>query len=92
MSEQNTAAQPTTALFSPIEKGAEGLRSELSDVFQSLKRLKNLAMDSTQDQKEGEDRGEVIANITLAMRHTEDARMRLGKVFEAREGKSNSTR
>lgn len=35
-----------------------------------------------------EDRGEVIANITLAMRHLEDAKMRMGKVIQAVEGVS----
>mgnify|MGYP001566973605 FL=1 len=31
-------------------------------------------------------RGEVLANLTLAYRHLEDARMRLGKVLQARDG------
>lgn len=35
---------------------------------------------------ENEDRGEVIANLMLAYRHIEDAKMRLGKVFQARDG------
>ena len=35
---------------------------------------------------EKEDRGEVIANIKLALRHIEDARMRLGKVYQAQNG------
>lgn len=39
-----------------------------------------------------EDRGEVAANMKLAMRHLEDARMRLGKVYQARDGKTNSER
>lgn len=34
----------------------------------------------------GVDAGEVIANIMLAKRHAEDARMRLGKVFQALDG------
>jgi len=32
------------------------------------------------------DRGEAIANLQLAHRHLEDARMRLGKVIQALEG------
>lgn len=32
------------------------------------------------------DKGEMIANITLAYRHLEDARMRMGKVIQAHEG------
>jgi len=35
---------------------------------------------------EGVDKGEVIANIMLAYRHLEDARMRLGKAIQATEG------
>ena len=35
-----------------------------------------------------EDRGEVLANLTLAYRHLEDAKMRLGKVIQAVEGSS----
>lgn len=32
------------------------------------------------------DRGEVIANVTLAYRHLEDAAMRLGKAIQATNG------
>ena len=32
------------------------------------------------------DKGEAIANIMLAYRHLEDARMRLGKAIQATEG------
>jgi hypothetical protein len=32
------------------------------------------------------DRGEMLANATLAYRHLEDARMRLGKVIQAYDG------
>lgn len=34
----------------------------------------------------GDDKGEYIANITLAFRHLEDARMRLGKAIQALDG------
>lgn len=34
----------------------------------------------------GVDKAEAHANVTLAYRHVEDARMRLGKVIEALEG------
>jgi hypothetical protein len=33
-----------------------------------------------------EDRGEVLANLTLCYRHLEDASMRLGKVLQAYDG------
>lgn len=39
---------------------------------------------------QNEDRGEMIANIMLAYRHLEDARMRLGKVFQAMNGGESS--
>jgi hypothetical protein len=35
---------------------------------------------------EGETRGEVMANLTLAYRHLEDASMRIGKAIQARDG------
>lgn len=38
--------------------------------------------------RENEDRGEAMANFTLAFRHLEDAKMRLGKVIQAVEGVS----
>lgn len=43
---------------------------------------------STHPTQVNEDRGEVIANLTLAYRHLEDAKMRLGKVIQAVEGVS----
>lgn len=36
--------------------------------------------------KEGVNYGEAVANIMLAYRHAEDARMRLGKVIQAMDG------
>lgn len=38
------------------------------------------------DVPKGADRGEMIANMMLAYRHLEDARMRTGKVIQALEG------
>jgi len=35
---------------------------------------------------EGQDRGEMIANVVLAYRHMEDAAMRLGKAVQAFDG------
>ncbi len=35
---------------------------------------------------EGADKGEMIANITLAYRHIEDCIMRIGKVLQAHNG------
>lgn len=50
-------------------------RSEMMDVSQLMK-----------DPKAAPDIGEVKANLTLAFRHLEDARMRMGKAIQAYEG------
>lgn len=34
----------------------------------------------------GQDKGEMIANVTLALRHLEDAAMRFGKAIQAASG------
>jgi len=39
-----------------------------------------------EDTPEGQDRGEMRANVMLAYRHLEDARMRLGKAVQAFDG------
>ncbi len=38
------------------------------------------------------DQGEVMANLMLAYRHLEDARMRIGKAIQAYDGKDILTR
>lgn len=38
------------------------------------------------DQLEGQDKGEMIANQMLALRHLEDAAMRFGKAIQAADG------
>lgn len=42
--------------------------------------------DLKREQGEGENHGEAIANIMLAYRHMEDAKMRLGLVIQAMDG------
>lgn len=69
-----------------IEIVVEAKRAELETVGAAINQLRKDALDKAFDVKEGEDRGEVIANLTLAYRHIEDARMRLGKVYQARDG------
>lgn len=55
----------------------------------SLKRSKFLAEPNTDQNAINES----VANIMLAFRHVEDARMRLGKIFQALSGGiSNNTR
>lgn len=48
-------------------------------------RLKSIA-DNLGAYRQGETRPEVIANVTLAYRHLEDASMRLGKAIQAIDG------
>lgn len=62
----------------------ESYRSNIEKSIQSIISLKGKI--DTFQVCEKEDRGEVIANITLALRHLEDAKMRLGKVYQAIEG------
>lgn len=47
---------------------------------------KQLTAPSAQAPEEGQDRGEMIANVVLALRHLEDAAMRFGKAIQASEG------
>ncbi|MFA5349236.1 MAG: hypothetical protein WC309_02615, partial [Candidatus Paceibacterota bacterium] len=49
----------------------------------SLKKHKDIDIDSPE---KVEPLGEIMANIMLAYRHLEDARMRIGKVIQAYEG------
>jgi hypothetical protein len=74
-----------------IEKDCELLREQIETLGQNLLKAK---LEANQFPPiESEDRGEVMANLMLAYRHLEDARMRLGKVYQARNsGISNSTR
>ncbi len=59
-------------------------RSVLADVVAALAQLK--AEVSAADEREGQDKGEVLANITLALRAAEDSSMRLGKAIQAATG------
>lgn len=76
---------------SPAEITAEDVRAALLSIEDILKKGKE--MHAAMSVGPTEDRGEVMANLTLAYRHVEDARMRLGKVFQALNGGiSNNTR
>lgn len=61
---------------------ARGATQNLADVVKHIERHPALATLA----KPGEDMGEAIANLRLAYRHLEDARMRLGKSIQAMEG------
>lgn len=65
----------------------ENLRQEIKEVALEVKAMKD-GNAPVQQISDPEARGEAIANVMLAYRHLEDARMRLGKVLEAADGKS----
>jgi len=60
------------------------LRAQIQGVIENVEVVKKAIIESEADEKEN--RGEVIANITLAYRHLEDAKMRLGKVVQHLSG------
>ena len=68
----------------PITDFCTGMRGKIKkngeDIKQFKKELNGIEAINC------EDRGEVIANLTLAYRHIEDSVMRLGKVIQAEDG------
>ena len=65
------------------------LRKELHEIKEKMKKLKDMIIER-QNRKEGysqdADVEEMFANSVLAIRHNEDAAMRLGKVMQAKNG------
>lgn len=65
-------------------QSCNGLRATIQNVItevrEEIKLVKESETDGTQDH------GEMIANLTLALRHLEDARMRIGKGIQAHDG------
>lgn len=57
------------------------IRKEIKNTAEVLKAYKTVIQCP-----EGADKGEVIANLTLAYRHLEDASMRIGKAIQAYDG------
>lgn len=80
----NTNEQSTPALCRAIRLTIKSLAKEVA----TLKVVANLRppVQPEIDKPPTEDRGEVLANITLAYRHLEDAAMRLGKAIQAYDG------
>lgn len=75
----------------PILELVQKYRAQLDEIATGVLLLK--AHQGFDTLPEGADQGEMKANITLAFRHLEDARMRLGLVYKAHDGGvSNSTR
>lgn len=63
------------------------LREEIESTKATVLELKKHEVFSGEQTAEGQ-HGEMKANIMLSFRHLEDARMRLGKVVQAIDGKS----
>lgn len=63
---------------------ANELRGKIQSITESVDFYKKDI--SSAEPTENENRGEVMANITLAYRHLEDAKMRLGKVIQHLSG------
>ena len=68
-----------------LQDKVKSLRSLALSWESSILRLKECD-EFKREGKEGENQGEAIANIMLAYRNVEDARMRLGKIFQAMDG------
>lgn len=73
----------------PVVQQINEARSAIKDGAAFVKQLANLAKSPGNagiTSRDGEDRGEMIADLMLAYRHLEDASMRLGKAIQARDG------
>ena len=67
-----------------IQSQCGEFRTEIKGVGNKVLEFKKLVSSATFPS--GVDTGEMLANITLAYRHLEDAAMRVGKVIQAYEG------
>ena len=63
----------------------QDIRAKLEELKTSVKAMKAHS-DLQTRQEPACDHGEILANIMLAYRHLEDARMRMGKAIQARDG------
>ena len=66
----------------PFDDQIEALRKSIEMLGKRVRR--HVKMIDKVEKYKKEDRGEVIANLMLAYRHLEDARMRLQRVLENR--------
>lgn len=71
----------------PLVVDAGTLRTDVQNVADKVSQFKK-RINETSPMLDGEDKGEQMANVTLAYRHLEDAKMRLGKVIQYVEGRS----
>jgi len=68
-----------------IKDQLNGLRAEILRIGNAVNHMHKHSTFSGEQASAGQ-HSEMHANITLAYRHLEDARMRLGKVIQAAEG------
>jgi len=85
MNDEAASDEPNKTELAPwVSTRATQLREEVELVKDSVMLLKkDLGEHETEN---GEDRPEQFANVMLAYRHLEDAKMRLGKVIQATVG------
>jgi len=69
----------------PIKTTANDLRAQILTLGESVRQLHDHGAFKNEQSNVGQ-HSEMHANITLAYRHLEDARMRLGKLIQAYEG------
>lgn len=66
---------------------ATNIREAILDIEEDTKEFKlDVVNDDMNLIESVSDKGEILANITLAYRHIEDARMRIGKAIQAYDG------
>ena len=75
-----TCRQPT------YEEHGNQLRAEIGELADTVLMFKQRAKDEPLLIGDNIDREEMIANVVLAFRHMEDARLRIGKSLQARQG------
>lgn len=85
---EQDAQEQSNELCSPTEPSFEGkvhtLRKKLKELGADLMDLKAEKRDA--EVVTLENKGEIMANLTLAYRHVEDSAMRLGKVLQHGNG------
>ena len=67
-----------------FKKLLDDFRKRLKAIAKDVKVAKTVRIQRPED--DNEDRGEVLANLTLSYRHLEDASMRIGKTIQALAG------
>lgn len=82
LSPEEVAKLPSSK--SGLRSVVDDLRADTGNLAKKVEALKESGM--VQGIAEVKHRSEALANVMLAYRHLEDARMRLGKVLQAADG------